>query len=73
MIEAGDLVFLHAFGGQHDDRQAIPLALGAHPRQQPQAGLVGQHPVQQDQLRRVFLQKLPCIGDIAHHHRIPAR
>jgi hypothetical protein len=73
VVQASDLVFFHALGSQHDDRDVLEVAVGADARQQPQAGLVGQHPVQQDQLRGAPGDKLPGVGHVLHGAHVPAR
>ena len=71
-VQAGQLVFFHALGGEHDDGDGGEIAVGADARQQAQARLVRQHPVQQDQMRRAVLDEFPGIGDVLYRTAIPA-
>ena len=62
LVQAQYLVILRALGGEHDDLDLPGGGHGPHPAEDLQAVLLGQHNVQQDQLRNLFLHGLPEQG-----------
>ncbi len=66
-VQAADAVSLFAPGGEHDDRQVAGLIARAQAPADLHARHLGQHPVQQDQVRRLLVdhhqRQVPVAGD----------
>ena len=62
LIQSQHLVVLGALGGEHDDRQGLGGGHGAQALEYLQTVLLGQHDIQQHQLRAALLHGLPKLG-----------
>ncbi len=67
-----DFVFFFAFGREHDDGNVFDVRFGADEFANVHSGHFGQHPIQQNYRRAMFLYLCDCFVAAAFHHDVVA-